>query len=323
MVKDFKCSYRLKEIELAKNYFAFYRGENRPNESVRNFMYYMIFTKNYTQVFLKWITKYLLHVECVDPLVVEEVVRKYIVLIIYCWLKETKNYEYINKQFDQILSEELSVCSLLNTNVDEDDNFLTKLYLKNNPKLYSQYIQKFKVGLNCVKNTELVAMTNLLCKDYNYFIVNHTVALSDLKTDKQRRTDQTIAETMSISKDFVDIDIFMDMTNYENYIKNVVESETPKSLKTSFLIFIDLITKNIIDNDNFDLSKHITNLETFKEGNIFTVNKNCTFFHKDGCKIKFINANGEIIKNKIIGFSYTYNNIIYELSSKGLKILSV
>ena len=318
MKNNFKCSYSCNEKTLMKEYFEFYKEKNA-KKSIRNFMYYIVFTMGYNQSFLNWIIKYLLHHHNINPLEIENIVRKHIVLFIYSWLKETKNYYYNNSDFNKLLSDKLTIDDIQNKKIN-DDHILTNIYLKTFEfKQFKKLVNDLKKDLDFLKAKEQNIIVNLLNKENYFFVENHNTELLMLKVDNARRIDQLISENI-INDEFVNFNIELDELNYEKYIKNVDHSESPKSLKTRFLLFIALITMDIINTENYDLSKKV-NIERLRESRLFTKDKSCTFFKKYSTKLLFMDIDGTILKDKIISFQFSLNGNRYELSSNGLNKL--
>ena len=82
MAKKFECNYKCNEIEISRNFLSF------SNDDIRSFIYYMTFTKQYNQRILSLIIKYLVHIEKIKPEDIEDIIRKYSIILIYSFLKE-------------------------------------------------------------------------------------------------------------------------------------------------------------------------------------------------------------------------------------------
>ena len=319
MSKQFKCSYRCNEQDMIGRYFEF------EDSSFRSFMYYMVFTKECNQVFLNSIIKYLLHKEKVVPRVIEDIARRYVVLFIYSYLIEKDAYSHISS-FDEILSSKITV-NRLKSKIDiKTDKELVKLYLKTVNTEYYDNVQALIKQLKKDKKIEVTSINiiySMLLKENYYFITSHKSFLPILKKENVRRHDQLIAENIT-NTDFLNIDIQIDQVNFENYKQNIIASESPKSIKSRFLLFIAYITLEIVKTGNYKLDNPI-NLDYLRDAKskILTKEKECTLFKgKENTKLLFLDSNGNVNKSKIISFEYTLNNIRYELSSEGLKIKS-
>lgn len=316
MAKQFKCSYRCNEKEIAKLYFEFFNEES--TQTLRKKIYYQVFTKDYNQVVIEWVNKYLLHVVKLPPLITQEIIRKYIILFIYSWLKDVNGYNNIIEEFDYLLSKPLSYREMLNTNVSSN---LTPLALifndKNNFYSDKEKNQKaLKKEVSKIKNNETAI--KLLKKVHDEFFNDYgRKEMVDMEKYNIKQIDQIIAEGLLESR-FYDFNIVINESNFEKYQANIINEGSPTMIKEKIPLIFGILVDNIIQNKNFNLEENI-DVNIFKSFQFITFDKNCSAFAKKRCKIKFINMDGSFSKNEIIPFEFMFNNEEYTFTSSGLR----
>lgn len=315
MAKPFKCSYRCNEKEIAKLYFEFFNKDN--TSTLRNKLYYQVFTKDYNQVVIEWVNKYLLHVEKLPPLITEEIIRRYIILFVYSWLKDINQYDNTVDEFDYLLSKPLTYREILNTNVISKETPLALIF--NNKENY--YINKhdnlksFKKEISKIKNNEKVI--KLIDKTHIEFFINYRrIEMINMEKSNIKLVDQIIAEGLLDAR-FYNFNIVINEENFENYRSNIINESSQVMIKEKLPLILGIFIDNIIENKNNNLEDNI-NLDIFKCFQFMTFDKNCTAISNKRCKFKFINNDGSIDKSEIIPFDFIFNDQEYSLSHIGL-----
>lgn len=314
MAKKFECNYKCNEIEISRNFLSF------SDDDIRSFIYYMTFTKQYNQRILSLIIKYLVHIEKIKPEDIEDIIRKYSIILIYSFLKDKYNYKNI-LFFDEILEKDISI-EALKSIPQKSNNALIELYLKEKSTNYYEYIIKLEreiFRIKEMKNKIRKTIINLLIKDNHFFTSYKKNEMLNLKNDNRRSFDQLIAESIE-NRNFIDIDIEITEANFQNYKKNFIHFNSDKNLKSKYLIFIALLTFDLIENNNYDLSKKI-DLNIFYNTDILSLDKRNKLKGESGKILNFIDFDGNILDKNIHTFQYILNGIKYELSSNGLKIV--
>lgn len=314
MAKKFECNYKCNEIEISRNFLSF------SDDDIRSFIYYMTFTKQYNQRILSLIIKYLVHIEKIKPEDIEDIIRKYSIILIYSFLKDKYNYKNI-LFFDEILEKDISI-EALKSIPQKSNNALIELYLKEKSTNYYEYIIKLEreiFRIKEMKNKIRKTIINLLIKDNHFFTSYKKNEMLNLKNDNRRSFDQLIAESIE-NRNFTDIDIEITETNFQNYKNNYIHFNSDKNLKSKYLIFIALLTFDLIENNNYDLSKKI-DLNIFYNTDILSLDKRNKLKGESGKILNFIDFDGNILDKNIHTFQYILNGIKYELSSNGLKIM--
>ena len=118
---------------------------------------------------LKWVNKYLLHALNLPPVIAQEVIRRYIILFVYSWLKDNHGYNSIS-EFDRILASPLDCKELINLSVKEEKDYFAFLLI-----LAQKKNRNVKGGMSVCcgyfKNTSVCRFYILTCLDGNVKIV--------------------------------------------------------------------------------------------------------------------------------------------------------
>lgn len=307
---------KFQEEEIAQDY-AYFRKERRSG------IYSLIFTKGNTQFFLEFSAKYLLHVEKLQPIVVQKLLRRYIIVLVYAWLKEKNNYTSIN-EFDIILENPLT-CKTLFTKLSNDlSHPLVRLFNNGdeyeNNKEYNECIYELKKEISKLgKGATVLALLKKVHIDY--FIYRKGEALLSLnpssKKGKVRQIDQIISEAIS-NKEFKKFDILIEEDNASKFKSNVSSKIGNAQINRMMVLALGFIVDDIIKNDNYDLSKNIdiSKLASIKE---MTFEKDDSFFTKETSNLKFMDKFGKINNDEIEEFEFIFNDKKYSLSKQGLK----
>ena len=308
--KEFKCSYRYNEKEVTKSYFEF-------KEDIRNSLYYRVFTRDYNQVVLSWVNKYLLHVKKVKPIVAQELIRKYVIIFVYSWLRDRFDYVKVN-EFDEILSKPLSIENLFTIKVESSDDYLAMLF--NDLNIYRDK-EKNKEFESKIKKCEISDKIISLIKKVHieFFIIRYDELLS-MEAKDVKQIDQIVSEGIT-NNYFYDFKIEIDEENFENYQANIVNESNKSAIKERIPVIFGMLVNNLITNNNYDMLQNI-DVEMFRDFPHITLDKNDTIFikkPKPSMKINFINIDGSFNKSKIVPFEFIFNNQRYAFSNGGLR----
>lgn len=317
MAKLKPISISFDETLISKEYFEFNRlNAKRP---IKNIIYYMIFKREFYQMYYSILIKYLLHIEKIHPILIEEVIRKHAVLLFYSWLKDVASYNVSIPAFDELLSKELKPMDLLKKEA-EGDYPLVLIFNKEEGDKYKDYIKSLKKELSYLydvfpsnKKNPLDIIVNVLNKDYLFFSLYH-FHIGNLKSDseRERRFEQLIAESIEDFK-FIRFNLQIDLDNVEKYVLNFSSNSNADLLKRYSIVF-GIFVNEIIKNDNYSFDKSI-NLKELKKLNYFAKEDDISLL-----RLKFLNSKaGEINKDNIVAFKFKYNDVDYEISSKGIK----
>lgn len=320
MAKKFNCAYEFSEIECAKKCFNF-------TKDIRSYLYLLSFVAENNQKVIKLIIKYLIHHEKVEPQKVEQIIRRYSILFIYSYLKDICQHNISIKHFDDLLNNDLSINGLLDDPETSNNEILIDLYLKNNPYQYNELVDLLGKEIEYLKNKNkkdnfekrIKSMISLLKKDNHFFTAYKKSKIRDLRSDNARSFDQLIAENIDNS-DFYQVKIKVEQDHFENYKNNYITNVSPKNIKSRFLLYIAILTLDLIKNDNHKLSKKI-DMTIFNNSDLFLEDRKSSCTKVDKTIFKFLEKNGNIIPEKISPFEYTLNNKRYILSNEGLKEL--
>ena len=288
MSKSFECSYRCNEKETARLYFELFDYNN--TNSLRKKIYYQVFTKDYNQMFITWLCRYLLHVKNLDPIIVKRIIRRHLIIFVYSWLKDERGYDNKIKEFDEFLSKPLSYREILNISVTSNLSPLAKIfndeknYFEENGKIFNE----LKKELSKYKDKDQAL--KLINKSHVDFFINYSRdEMIDMEKFNIKQLDQIIAEQI-LNDNFYCFDIKINEENYEGYKNNIIFEESPTRIKEKFPLIFGILIDNLLKNNNYELNNPI-DPEIFKCFQFITFDKNCTATSKKRLKIKFIFAN--------------------------------
>lgn len=307
MAKVTEMNFNYDEIEVGKNYFEF-------NENCRSFSCYLIFTKNTNQGILKYVLKYLLHVLKKTPYEVEEIIRKYMVLVTYYHLnKKAPNVITEVECLEELLKKPLSVHELTRTYA-YGDSLIEKIFNKEKSGDYNKLIDKLAYSLPQEGKLQ-DAIKNFLKKDNYYFSLNGSIESLEKNS---RSVDQLIAEAL-VDHTFTKFKIEIDMVYEEAFKQNFHESLKGIVFKDRVPLLFGLFIDDLIKNNNLYYFEPV-NLASSDTYKIILRNKDANISCK-GC-VSYINCINEdfmIDKTKIVPFKFKLNDKEYTFDKNGIK----
>ena len=295
-------------------YELFHLKENKIksviNSQIRNKSFNLIFA---------YVSRYLLHVHRIEPVVVRQMLRKYAVIIAYMYLESSPSLNLkgiVNPKISNMISN-MSVELLLK------DIKIPGLF----GRLYNdiEYHKNLKLLINKLnrqdKNKE-EDIYKLLRGEYNFFSPN-TELIKFSKNESMKRFDLIVSEEM-MNNEFEKFEFELE---YDSFIRNIIPEGQKKLNVTFATIWTGYLIHSCIKSNDFTCSKihDVINNNKFvlcscdKRASIPNTHLMFMFDEVNGKNIEREN----IDLKKVSYFRFTYNGKKYDFTRSGIKLSTI
>ena len=280
------------------------------NNKIRTVVKHKIIKETMGDIYDK-VTKYLLHIENVNPIEVRQLLRKYTVLLSYIYLCSVENVNMEDICSKKVIKEIEYILENISVEVMKkpltSKNFLSDLY---NDIDYNDALMKLKSKLIKVNQDAYEKVNKLLRGEFNYFSKNTDLAIFE-KYNEMRRFDMIVAENL-LNTDFFSFNVDFD----EDFIHNILNEKTkiPASKLRIAKTYVGHLIHYAFMNNDFRFEKKVEYLG-YTLFQFCTAEKNASF-NKIG--VKFI-IEKVVVLEEVEYFTFTYNGIKGEFTKSGIK----
>ena len=215
---------------------------------------------------IRLVVKYLLHDVKLDPLDTEDVLKKWIVLISYYYIKDSAGYECDIPELDQLLDKEFTIGDLKTTKIESNKYFgnIFNVDSKEMNKRINELIDHLKENITLdekkyKRNPSPYTIKNMLTKT-NYFFNDHHGYKYDFENEfalyKENISYDRIIAMELMNPEIIRFKIAMDEENFHKLKENYyVDGYYNSSLIKLIPLIFGFFVYNLIKDDNYKLDK--------------------------------------------------------------------